>query len=353
MTRKLTRALVVDDSAVVRQTLLKLVSEAGGFEVTVAGDPIIAMRRMATSRPDVIVLDLEMPRMDGLTFLRKIMAEDPIPVVVCSAFSKTAGGAAIDALEAGAVDVITKPTLGVQGFLEESAVPIIEAIRGAARAHLRQRKGRPRVGSPRTAAAPPREEPTGSDRLTVLAAGASTGGTEALRKILSSLPPAGLGVVIVQHMPEGFTRAFAERLNQHCALEVKEAEDGDHVREGVALVAPGNRHLRLRVRRGGYRAEVTEGPLVSRHRPSVDVLFSSVAEAAGPDAVGVILTGMGDDGAEGLLAMRRAGAATLAQDESSSVVYGMPKEAIRRRAARDVVPLARMATTILNEARTR
>lgn len=335
------RVLVVDDSAVVRQTLLALLSETGDFQVDVAANPFVALRYLGERRPDVIVLDLEMPKMDGLTFLRKLMAEDPVPVVVCSAH---AGRAALDALDAGAVDVITKPTFGVRGFLEEQVVSIADILKGAAKARLPGRRA--------SAATSPASETSGSggwsltSRPPIVALGASTGGTQALRTVLAPLQPGAPALLIVQHMPSGFTKAFAERLDQESALKVKEAQDGDRVEAGHALLAPGDMHLRLREDLHGYFAEVTAGPLVSRHRPSVDVLFRSVAELAGPHAVGVLLTGMGDDGAEGLLAMRRAGAVTLVQDEATSVVFGMPKEAIRRGASERALPLPEISEAI-------
>jgi two-component system chemotaxis response regulator CheB len=340
-----TRVLVVDDSAVVRQTLTKLLSDAGGFEVEVAADPIIAMRRMADARPDVIVLDLEMPRMDGLTFLGKIMAEDPIPVVVCSSFSRSAGRAAITALSAGAVDIVTKPELGVRDFLEESAVAIVDAVRAAARARLPGRIG-PAAQRPAPRAAPAASPATPAE-WPIVAVGASTGGTEALAEILRAMPADGPSMLIVQHMPEGFTRAFAERLNASSAMEVKEAANDDPVRPALALIAPGNRHLRLRGRAPRHRVEVSGGPFIARHRPSVDALFESVARSAGAAAVGVLLTGMGDDGAQGLLAMRDAGARTLVQDEASSVVFGMPRAAIQRGAAQEVLSLHAIIDAIL------
>jgi two-component system chemotaxis response regulator CheB len=342
------RVLVVDDSAVVRQTLRSLLSQGAEFDVAVAADPLIAMRKIEERRPHVIVLDLEMPRMNGLTFLRQIMAEDPIPVVVCSAFAAGTGRAAIDALEAGAVDVITKPAVGVRGFLEEQALVIGETLRGAARARLRAR-GTP-ISRERVDAWPGRlgERWRGMARPPVVAIGASTGGTQALRAILGAMPAEGPAFVIVQHMPAGFTRAFAERLDQECALGVHEAVPGDRIRAGCALVAPGDRHMELCEDGQGYRVEVTEGPLVSRHRPSVDVLFRSVARTARGRAVGALLTGMGEDGADGLLAMKHAGAATLAQDESTSVVFGMPRAAVRRGAAAEVLPLPEISDAILD-----
>jgi two-component system chemotaxis response regulator CheB len=320
--------------------------------VTAAADPLIAMDKMKRVRPDVILLDLEMPRMDGLRFLRKIMAEDPIPVVVCSGLTGPGTEAGLRALEEGAVEVVTKPKLGVKGFLEESASVLVDVVRAAA--HARLHRSSPRSTTPppgRDASTPAAErpalqQPTGK----VVAIGASTGGPEALRELLEALPADAPGVVIVQHMPEAFTRAFADRLARTCRVEVKEAADGDRVLEGRALIAPGNRHLRLRRSGARYTVEVADGPLVCRHRPSVDVLFRSVAQAAGPNAVGVILTGMGNDGAQGLLEMRRSGAATIAQDEATCVVFGMPKEAIAAGAADEVLPLPRIADAMLARA---
>jgi two-component system, chemotaxis family, protein-glutamate methylesterase/glutaminase len=347
--------LVVDDSAVVRQAATAILSQDPGIVVTVAADPYIALEKMGRSRPDVILLDLEMPRMDGLTFLRKIMAEDPIPVVVCSGLAARGTDAAMRALEEGAVEVLAKPQLGVRDFLHESAATLIETIRGAAEARVRRRAA-PKAATPRHTAdvvLPPRPAAPGGRIGTdvVVAIGASTGGTEALKLVLEAMHADAPGIVIVQHMPERFTAAFARRLDQICRIEVKEAAAGDRVLRGRALIAPGDRHLILRRHGGYYEVELSDAPPVSRHRPSVDVLFRSVAQAAGPRAVGVILTGMGDDGAAGLLEMKRAGAATLAQDERTCVVFGMPKEAIVRGAADRVLPLSSIAAAILSQAR--
>lgn len=342
--------LVVDDSAVVRQALSAILGGAG-FSVAVASDPLIALEKIQKARPRVIVLDLEMPRMDGLTFLRRLMAEDPIPVVVCSGLAGRGTEAALTALSEGAVEVVGKPRLGVRDFLHESAALLVEAVRGAALA-----RPRPRVATERKLTADavlPRREQAGltltSDKVVVI--GASTGGTEALRRVLEALPSDAPAAVVVQHMPELFTKAFADRLDRACRIEVKEAAPGDRVLEGRALVAPGNRHLLLQRSGAHYTVEVKDGPLVARHRPSVDVLFRSAAQAAGPNAVGVIMTGMGDDGAAGLLEMKRAGAATIAQDEASCVVFGMPREAIARGAVDMVEPLDRIPEAILRLAR--
>ncbi len=341
------QVLIVDDSAVVRQTLTSLLA-LEGIEAAAAADPYIAMEKMARQRPDVIVLDLELPRMHGLEFLGRLMAEDPIPVVVCSALTGEGTNAAMRALEQGALAVVPKPRLNIREFLHESAVVLVDAVRGAAQARVARRRPAPSPRLTADAVLPPRPGPPSratSDRI--VAIGASTGGTEALTVLLQAMPHDAPGIVVVQHMPEGFTAAFAARLDGLCALDVKEASDGDRVRPGLALVAPGNRHALVRRRGDGYEIELSDGPLVSRHRPSVDVLFRSVAQAAGGGAIGLLMTGMGDDGARGLLEMKEAGAATLAQDEASCVVFGMPREAIARGAVDEVVGLDRLPAAIL------
>ena len=340
--------MVVDDSAMVRQVMQAILGINRRINVRTAADPLIAWAKMLKEPPDVVITDLEMPRMDGLTFIRKIMAEMPTPVVVCSGLAARGTELALRALEEGAVEVITKPKVGVRDFLHESAVTLLDAVWSASQAQVRPRPIAavprltadvvlPRKGKSRCAGAP----------SGVIAVGASTGGTEALRVFLTALPTDCPPVVIVQHMPEGFTRAFAERLNRECAVEVEEARDGDRLQTGRALIAPGNRHML--VNRSGEElvVQVIDGPLVSRHRPSVDVLFRSVAISVGERAVGVIMTGMGDDGAQGLCEMKEAGAATIAQDEASCVVFGMPKEAIARGAVNVVVPLAQIASAAL------
>lgn len=344
------KVLVVDDSAVVRQALSAILGRAG-MEVAVAADPVIARYKMAGSRPDVIVLDIEMPRVDGLTFLREIMAQAPLPVLVCSGLAGPGTEVALQALEEGAVHVVAKPRLGVKDFLEDSTRDLVEAVRGAAQARPRRRAGPPEPRRRADAVLPPRRpRPLASTTLKVAAVGASAGGTEALRVLLEALPPDAPGLAIVQHMPDVFTGAFARRLAQTSRLEVKEAEDGDRILPGRALVAPGNRHLMVQRSGAHYLARLLDGPPVSRHRPSVDVLFRSAAQAAGRNAVGVILTGMGDDGAAGLLEMRQAGAHTIAQDEASCVVFGMPKEAIALGAAAEVLALDRIAGSVLRHA---
>jgi two-component system chemotaxis response regulator CheB len=343
--------LIVDDSAVVREMLRQILARERDVRVSVASDPVIALGKMQQVRPDVIVLDLEMPRMDGLTFLRGVMATDPIPVIVCSGLAQSGTDAALQALALGAIEIFAKPQLGVRDFLGESAQRLVAAVRGAAGVRLRPRAitaagpVTPHAGFT-PAATPPLVT---TDRVIVV--GASTGGTEALRELLEALPPDAPGVVIVQHMPAGFTGAFARRLNETCRVEVKEAETGDRVREGRALIAPGNRHTEIHRTGAHYLVQVTDGPPVNLHRPSVDVLFRSAARAAGLNAVGVIMTGMGADGADGLLEMRHAGAGTVAQDEATCVVFGMPKEAIARGAVDVVVPVHDIAATMLRLAR--
>jgi two-component system, chemotaxis family, protein-glutamate methylesterase/glutaminase len=347
--------LVVDDSAVVREVLSGLLGLEPGMVVATASDPMIALTKMNHHRPDVILLDLELPRMDGLTFLKKIMRQDPIPVVVCSAHTGPQTGLGLRALEEGAVEIITKPRTAVREFLHESAVLLTDAVRAAACS--RPKKSWPAPQMAGTAALSPETEVSRISEFkgataaeTVIALGASTGGTEALKRILEAMPADAPALVIVQHMPEGFTAAFADRLNRSCRIAVKEAVHGDQLAAGRALIAPGNRHLLVRRHGSLYSVEVNDGPLVSRHRPSVDRLFRSVARSAGANAVGVLLTGMGSDGADGLLAMRKAGAFTLAQDEASSVVFGMPKEAIERGAADKIASLSHMADEILRAA---
>ncbi len=342
--------LAIDDSAVVRQAMTQILGRAGML-VTTANDPIIAMEKMRRERPDVIVLDIEMPRMDGLTFLHKLMAEDPLPVVVCSGLAYPGSEVAVHALEEGALDVVAKPRLGVKGFLEESADRIVHVVRAASEARVRPRAPRTaaelrlRAAGERALRRPPAIQRTTHQ---VVVVGASTGGTEALRTLLEAMPPDAPGLAIVQHMPEVFTAQFAKRLHQTCRIEVKEAEQDDRLVSGRALVAPGNRHLQVRRSGALYVVDVVDGPPVSLHRPSVDVLFRSAARACGENAVGVILTGMGSDGAEGLSEMKRAGARTIAQDEATSVVFGMPKEAIARGCVDEVLPIDRIAGTVLS-----
>jgi two-component system chemotaxis response regulator CheB len=341
--------LVVDDSAVVREVMSAVLSQEPGLSVVTAADPLIAMIKMARQRPNVIVLDLELPRMDGLAFLRKIMSENPVPVVVCSAHAGEGSAMTLRALESGAVDVVAKPRVGVRQFIHESAVALIDAVRAAANAKLRCSPRASMQLEQRADVVVPAKSVVASTLISdkIVAIGASTGGTEALRLFLEAMPEDAPGVVVVQHMPEGFTAAFAERLNSTCKIKVKEAAEGDMIVNGRALIAPGNRHTVVRRDRSGYVAKVTDGPLVSRHRPSVDVLFRSVAQAAGPNGVGVIMTGMGNDGAQGLYEMKQAGAFTIAQDGETCVVFGMSKEAIDRGAVCAIAPLSRIPGMVL------
>lgn len=339
------QVLVVDDSAVVRQVTAAVLSQEADLSVSVAADPIIAMQKMKQVRPQVILLDLEMPRMDGLTFLRKIMAEDPIPTLVCSSVAGKGTNAALRALDEGAVGIVTKPKLGVRDFLQDSAIVLIDMVRSAAQADLRRpRKFTQPVKPAQSTIRAVHSSAIPSERI--VAIGASTGGTEALTEILTSLSCDVPGIVVVQHMPEGFTAAFANRLNTLCRIEVTEAVDGEPLVAGHAYIAPGNRHTSLERTSRGYAISINDGPLVSRHRPSVDVLFQSVARSAGTNALGVILTGMGNDGTSGMLAMKSSGAHTVAQDEESCVVFGMPREAIKAGAANLVLPLSRIPELI-------
>ena len=334
------RVLVVDDSAVVRDIFSRELARDPGIEVVGAvPDPYVARDEIVRLAPDVVTLDVEMPRMDGLTFLRKLMRHYPLPVIIVSSLTTRGGAMALEALDIGAVDVMCKP--GAAYAVGDMSIQLREKVKAAALVRVRKREGpeNPATVSPRLSLA--------RTTQAVIAIGASTGGTEALRTVLSAMPANVPGIVVVQHMPEHFTRSFAERLNGLCAIEVKEAEDGDPVSPGRALIAHGNRHMLLNRSGALYHVAVKDGPLVSRHRPSVDVLFKSVARYAGANAIGAILTGMGADGSAGLKEMRDAGADTIAQDEASCVVFGMPKEAIKLGAAARVVPLSSVAAAIL------
>lgn len=343
------RVLVVDDSAVARQLLAALLASDPAFEVTLAADPLVAMERMKVKRPDVILLDLEMPRMDGLTFLRHLNAVDPIPVVVCSAATGRGTAAALQALTSGAVEVIEKPRLPRDGDGADQAEEVCQAVRAAACARIVGRRTPPPAPRPATPRPSPRIVASPGIEP-VVAIGASTGGTEALTSILRELPADFPPLLVVQHMAAPFTGPFARALDRSSPMEVREARSGDAVTRGCCLVAPGSHHMRL-VRRGSASGslfvELWDGPRVSHHRPSVNVLFESVAKVAGANAVGVILTGMGDDGADGLLTMRASGAVTLGQDEASSVVYGMPGQARKRGAVVHEMPLDRVARTLV------
>ncbi|MBB5877473.1 MULTISPECIES: protein-glutamate methylesterase/protein-glutamine glutaminase [Xanthomonas] len=349
------KAMVIDDSAVVRQVLVAVLNDAPGIEVIAsAADPLLAMDKMRHQWPDVIVLDVEMPKMDGITFLRKIMSERPTPVVICSTLTEKGARVTMDALGAGAVAVVTKPKLGLKQFLTDSAEEMIATVKSAARANVKRlavRQAQPPAEPEIKHTADVILPAQGGRALSqtterVVAIGTSTGGTQALEEVLTALPRVSPGIVIVQHMPEKFTAAFAARLDTLCQISVKEAANNDRVVPGRALIAPGGKHMLLRRSGAQYFVEVLDGPPVNRHRPSVDVLFRSAARAAGGNALGIIMTGMGDDGAVGLLEMRQAGARTVAQDEQSSVVFGMPKEAIKRGGAEKILPLNAMAREI-------
>jgi two-component system, chemotaxis family, protein-glutamate methylesterase/glutaminase len=351
------KVMVVDDSAVVRQVVAGLLGAAPGIQVLAAvADPLLAIERLRQAWPDVIVLDVEMPRMDGITFLRRIMAERPTPVVICSTLTEKGAKTTLEALAAGAVAIVTKPRLGLKQFLAEAGDELVATVRAAARANVRRLL--PRDAAPLPVASKNTADvilaPAGPRAMTqtterVIALGTSTGGTQALEEVLTALPRVCPGIVIVQHMPEKFTAAFATRLDALCRIEVREAQHNDRVVPGRALIAPGGRHMLLKRSGAQYVVDVVDGPVVNRHRPSVDVLFRSVAKSAGVNALGVIMTGMGDDGAAGLAEMRAAGARTLAQDEDSCVVFGMPKEAIKRGGVERSVPLQAIAGEIMRQ----
>jgi two-component system chemotaxis response regulator CheB len=345
------KVLIVDDSAVVRQALEKVLSSDSWIEVIgTAGDPFIAAEKIQEEVPDVITLDIEMPRMDGITFLRKLMGQHPIPVVICSSLAGSQSETALKALEYGAVEIIEKPRMGVKQFLEESRVLICDAVRAAGVAHPKKSAPRMFRVAPKLTADAVIEKPTSKAMIQttekIVVVGASTGGTEALTVFLESMPLDAPGIVIVQHMPENFTKAFARRLDGICNISVKEAENDDTVVRGRALIAPGNHHTLLKRSGARYYVEIKEGPLVSRHRPSVDVLFRSAARYAGKNALGVIMTGMGDDGARGMFEMKEAGAYNISQDEDSCVVFGMPKEAIKLGAVDRILPLEAIAAEV-------
>ncbi|ROR01912.1 protein-glutamate methylesterase/protein-glutamine glutaminase [Desulfosoma caldarium] len=332
------RVLIVDDSAIVRKIFTQELSKYADIHVVgTAPDPYVARDKIARLSPDVITLDVEMPRMDGLTFLRKLMKYHPTPTIIVSSLTPKNSEMALEALESGAVEVLAKP--GGSYSVGDMSVQLVEKIRAAARARSYVARRRQERRDEETRRVRPGAVALSQTTHKVIAMGASTGGTEALKAVLMEMPPNSPGIVIVQHMPPKFTTAFAKRLDGCCAIQVKEAQNGDSVRPGLALIAPGNEHMVLKRSGARYYVEVKDGPMVCHQRPSVDVLFHSVARYAGANAVGVIMTGMGRDGAKGLLQMRQSGARTIAQDESSCVVFGMPKEAIRLGAAETVVPL--------------
>lgn len=345
------RVLVVDDSAIVRKVLTDALKAEADIEVVAtAPDPYVARDKILALEPDVVTLDLEMPRMDGLTFLKKLMYYRPTPVIVISSLGTASSRIALEALECGAIDVLAKP--GGPQSVGELRINLATKIRAAKAAKLREKGAKthaPVIPSARPTARSSVVRPFPSSAL--IAIGASTGGTEAIRKILVELPEDCPAIVITQHIPAVFSRSFANRLNEICAIRVREAEDGDSIEPGLALVAPGNFHMMLQSGRRGYQVAIKDGPMVCFQRPSVDVLFRSVATEVGSKATGVILTGMGSDGAQGILAMKRSGARTIAQDEASSVVFGMPKEAIRLGAIDHILPLSAIPGAMLLEAR--
>jgi two-component system, chemotaxis family, protein-glutamate methylesterase/glutaminase len=348
MAARRTRVLVIDDSAVVRRALTDLLTH-GGFEVVgAAADPLYAIDMLKRLPVDVITLDVEMPRMDGITFLRQLMGSTPMPVVMCSTLTEKGAQTTMAALAAGAVGVVTKPKLGLKDFFAQEGQGIVQAVKAAARANLGAVRPQAASALPAAALAPMINT---TDRIVVV--GISTGGVQAIEQVLPRLPRNAPGMVIVQHMPEKFTASLAQRLDGLCEMSVREARSGDRVLPGLALIAPGGRHTKL-VRSGAqFHVEVFDAPFVNHHRPSVDVLFRSAATAAGSNAIGLIMTGMGDDGARGLREMRGLGAHTMAQDEASCVVYGMPKEAVRLGAVAEVVPLQSIAEHLLRAAQVR
>jgi len=348
------KVLIVDDSASVRQTLSKILSSDPQIEIVgTAFDPFNAAEKLESITPDVITLDVEMPRMDGITFLKKIMTQSPVPVVICSSLAERGAETTLKAIEYGAVEIIEKPKIGTKSFFEESKIMICDIVKAASYVNVQKLTSiRKSFSKKLSADAIMPKSKTGAMIKTtekVLVVGASTGGTEALRVFLEAMPLDAPGIVVVQHMPENFTKAFANRINSLCKITVKEASDNDTILPGQALIAPGNKHMLLKRSGARYYVDVKTGPLVSRHRPSVDVLFRSAARYAGQNAVGVIMTGMGDDGAKGMLEMKEAGAFTIAQDEQSCVVFGMPNEAIKLGGVKKILPLNQIAHGALRE----
>jgi len=350
---KTIKVMLVDDSAVVRQTLTEVLSSDKDIEVIAAcHDPYVAAHKLKSAVPDVMVLDVEMPRMDGITFLKKIMSQHPIPVIICSTLVETGADTTIKALEFGAVDIIQKPTIGTKKFLEEAKIQLTDAVKAAAKVNIKKISLRKSSKSLKKLNADAILDAgkvgamsATTDKIIVI--GASTGGTEAIREVLTSMPQDCPGIVVVQHMPQGFTASFAQRLNEQCVINVKEARDGDSILRGHALIAPGNFHTLVKRSGARYHVEVKEGPLVSRHRPSVDVLFRSASRYAGNNVISAILTGMGDDGANGMKEMFDCGAYTIAQDEKTCVVYGMPSVAVERGGVMESLPIQKIADGLI------
>ncbi len=362
MSKKI-RVLIVDDSAIVRQSLTEILSSDPEIEIVgTASDPYMAVEQIKNVVPDVITLDIEMPKMDGITFLKKIMSQHPIPVIIISTLTSKGTETALSALESGAVEVVLKPQLHTSEQRKEAAMILVDKVKAASHAVIHRRRAglarAPKSVKPKLTADAVLPQPDfRSSSLVkttekVVAVGASTGGTEALKTFLESFPLDSPGIVIVQHMPELFTKQFADRLNEQCKITVKEAENGDTVLRGQALISPGNKHMLLKRSGAKYYVEVTEGPLVNRHRPSVDVLFRSAARYAGKNSVGVIMTGMGNDGAQGLLEMKNSGAFTIAQNEKTCIVFGMPKEAIKLNAVNKVMSIYSIAYEVQHQCKT-
>jgi two-component system chemotaxis response regulator CheB len=349
------KVMIVDDSAIVRKHLSDLLTAAGLTVIATAADPLFAMQRMKTAWPDVLVLDVEMPRMDGITFLKQVMAERPTPVVMCSTLTEKGGQTTMQALAAGAVSFITKPKMGLKDFLEDDSNGIVPAVKAAAKANMgalrRAMPGAPKPQIMRPVPTPGAQEAMSETTDRVIAIGISTGGVQTIESVLTRLPRTVPGMVVVQHMPPNFTASLAARLNGLCDLDVREAKDGDRVINGRVLFAPGGRHMRLKRSGAQYVVEVFDGPVVNHHRPNADVLLKSVAQCAGRNAIGLVMTGMGDDGARGLREMFNAGARTAAQDEASCVVYGMPKEAVKHGGVQDVVTLDDLPAWLMSAAR--
>lgn len=363
------QVMIIDDSAVVRETLKQILEKDPLIKViTTASDPLIATKKLETIKPDVIMLDVEMPRMDGITFLKNLRSSSNIPVIMCSSMVEADSSNALLALEYGATDIIQKPKIGTKQFLEESQIVICDAVKAAFSSKGKKLPVVKKVATPEKTITSKTESyaNTVQPKLSadvilakgskldfiettekIVVVGASTGGTEALRVFLEKLPVDAPGMVIVQHMPENFTKSFAERLNTLCKVHVSEAKDNDSIIRGNVLIAPGNKHLLVKRSGARYYVEIKDGPLVTRHRPSVDVLFRSTARYAGKNAIGVIMTGMGDDGSRGMLEMHDAGAFTIAQDENSCVVFGMPAEAIKLNAVDIVLPLDKIADEVI------
>ncbi|VAW28551.1 Chemotaxis response regulator protein-glutamate methylesterase CheB [hydrothermal vent metagenome] len=354
------RVLIVDDSAIVRQSLTEILSSDPELEVVAtASDPYMAVEQIKNMVPDVITLDVEMPKMDGITFLKKIMSQHPIPVIIISTLTSKGTETALSALELGAVEVVLKPQLHTPEQRKEATMLLVDKVKAASHAVIHRRRvglaRAPKSVKPKLTAdavlAKPNTQNSSLVKTTekIVAVGASTGGTEALKTFLESFPLDSPGIIIVQHMPELFTKQFADRLNEQCKITVKEAVNGDTVLRGQALISPGNKHMLLKRSGAKYFVEITEGPLVNRHRPSVDVLFRSVARYAGKNAVGVIMTGMGNDGAQGLLEMKTTGAFTIAQNEKTCIVFGMPKEAIKLNAVDKIMSIYSIAYEVQHQ----